>query len=74
MSSDKYFCLGAISDKDGVQCKQNGYILKKAEKWDKIVDCIVMLYIHNILTDSRYNECLDRVLKFSKKDITKDDD
>lgn len=74
MSSAKYFCFGAMSDKYSVQCKQNGYTLKNSKKWDRIVDCIIMLYIHNILTDSRYNECLNRVLKFSKKDITKDED
>ena len=67
-------CFGAMSDKYSVQCKQNGYTLKNSEKWDKIVDGIIMLYIHYILTDSRYNECLNRVLKFSKKDITKDED
>lgn len=68
------FCFGAMDDKYNVQCKQNGCTLKNSEKWDKIVDCIIMLYIHDILTDSRYNECLNRILKFSKKGITKDKD
>ncbi len=73
MSSAKIFRFGVLNDKYSVQCKQNGYTLKNAEKWDKIVDCIIMLYIHNILRESRYDECLDRLLKFSKADITKDE-
>ncbi len=73
MSSTKIFRFGVLNDKYSVQCKQNGYTLKNAEKWDKIVDCIIMLYIHNILTESRYDEYLDRLLKFSKEDITKDE-
>ena len=73
MSSAKIFRFGVLIDKYSVQCKQNGYTLKNAEKWDKIVDCINMLYIHNILTESRYDECLDRLLKFSQEDITKDE-
>lgn len=73
MSSAKIFRFGVLNDKYSVQCKQNGYTLKNAEKWDKIVDCIIMLYIHDILTDSRYDECLDRLLKFSKEDIAKDE-
>lgn len=73
MSFAKIFRFGVLNDKYSVQCKQNGYTLKNAEKWDKIVDCIIMPYIHNILTESRYDECLDRLLKFSKEDITKDE-
>ena len=73
MNSVKIFSFGALDDKYSIQCKQNGYTLKNTEKWDKIVDYIIMLYIHNILTESRYNECLNRVLKFSKADITKDE-
>ena len=72
MSSVKIFSFVAMNDKYSVQCKQNGYT-QNAEKGDRIVDCIIMLYIHDILTDSRYNECLDRVLKFFKADITKDE-
>ena len=55
------FCFGEMDDKYSVQCKQNGYTLKNAEKWDRIVDCIIMLYMHDVLTDSRYHESLDRV-------------
>lgn len=73
MNFVKIFSFGALDDKYSVQCKQMGYKLKNSDKWDKIVDCIIMLYIHDILTDSRYNECLNRVLKFSKADITKDE-
>ena len=66
---EMYFSFGALSDKFSEQCESQGYRLKNAEKWDELVHCTVMLYIHNILTESRYNECLDRILKFYKDDL-----
>lgn len=66
---EMYFSFGALSDKFSEQCEHQGYRLKNAEKWDELVHCTVMLYIHNILTESRYNECLDRILKFYKDDL-----
>lgn len=51
------------------QCERQGYKLNNADKWDDLVHCTIMLYIHNILTDSRYDECLSRILKKYKKDL-----
>lgn len=66
---EMYFSFGALSDKFSEQCRKQGYELKNADKWDNLVHCAVMLHIHNILTDSRYNECLDRILKGYEKDL-----
>lgn len=66
-----FFRFGVLSQKFSEQCKEQGYELKNAEEWDRIVDCTVELYIHNILTDRRYDECLDRILKKYKKDLVK---
>lgn len=66
---EMYFSFGALSDKFSEQCERQGYRLKNAEKWDKLVHCIIMLHIHNILTESRYDECLQRILKFYKDDL-----
>lgn len=66
---EMYFSFGALSDKFSEQCECQGYRLKNAEKWDELVHCIIMLYIHDILTESRYGECLDRILKFYKDDL-----
>ena len=66
---EMYFSFGALSDKFSEQCKRQGYKLNNADKWDNLVHCTIMLYIHNILTDSRYDECLNRILKMYKKDL-----
>ena len=66
-----FFSFGALSDDFSVQLQQQGYELKNKEKWDKAVFSVVYLYIHDILTDSRYDECLKRITKKSKVDWTK---
>ena len=67
--SEMYFSFGALEDKFSEQCEEQGYKLNNADKWDKLVHCTIMLHIHNVLTDSRYDECLNRILKMSKKDL-----
>ena len=69
--SEMYFSFGALADKFSVQCEEQGYKLNNADKWDKLLHCTIMLHIHNVLTDSRYNECLNRILKMYKKDLVK---
>ena len=69
--NEMYFSFGALEDKFSEQCEEQGYKLNNADKWDKLVHCIVMLHIHNVLTDSRYDECLNRILKMYKKDLVK---
>ena len=64
-----YFSFGALAAKFSEQCEKQGYKLNNADKWDELVHCIIMLYIHNVLTDSRYDECLNRILKMYKKDL-----
>ena len=64
-----YFSFGALADKFSEQCEKQGYKLNNADKWDKLVHCTIMLHIHNVLTDSRYDECLNRILKMYKKDL-----
>ena len=66
---EMYFSFGALSDKFSVQCEEQGYKLNNADKWDKLVHCTIMLHIHNVLTDSRYDECFNRILKMYKKDL-----
>ena len=51
-----FFSFGALSDDFSVQLKQQGYELKNKEKWDKAVFSVIYLYIHDILTSSRYDE------------------
>ena len=67
--NEMYFSFGALADKFSKQCEKQGYKLNNADKWDKLVHCTIMLYIHNVLTDSRYDECLNRILKMYKKDL-----
>ena len=66
-----FFSFGALSDDFSVQLKQQGYELKNKEKWDKAVFSVVYLYVHDILTSSRYDECLNRIIKKSKVDWIK---
>lgn len=68
---DLCFSFGVLSDKLSEQYKRQGYELKNAEKWDELVHSTVMLHIHGILTDSRYDECLERILKRCKDDLVK---
>ena len=63
-----FFSFGALSDDFSSQLKQQGYELKNKEKWDKAVFSTLYLHIHDILTDSRYDECLNRIIKKSKVD------
>ena len=67
--NEMYFSFGALEDKFSEQCEEQGYKLNNADKWDKLVHCTRMLHIHNVLTDSRYDECLNRILKMYKKDL-----
>lgn len=60
---DLCFSFGVLSDKLSEQYKRQGYELKNAEKWDELVHSTVMLHIHGILTDSRYDECRKKILK-----------
>ena len=69
--NEMYFSFGALSDKFSEQCEKQDYKLNNADKLYKLVHCIIMLYIHNVLTDSRYDECLNRILKMYKKDLVK---
>ena len=64
-----YFRFGALADKFSEQFEKQGYKLNNADKGDKLVHCTIMLHIHNFLTDSRYDECLNRILKMYKKDL-----
>lgn len=52
MKNEMFFQFGAMSPKFSEQCKEQGYELKNAEQWDRLVDCAVELYIYNILTES----------------------
>ena len=67
--SEMYFSFGSLADKFSVQCEEQGYKLNNADKWDKLVHYTLMLHINNVLTDSRYDECLNRILKMFKKDL-----
>ena len=67
--NEMYFSFGALTEKFSEQCEKQGYKLNNADKWDKLVRCTIMLHIHNVLTDSRYDECLNRILKMYKKDL-----
>lgn len=67
--NELYFSFGAFDEPISKQYKEQGYVLKNAEKWDKALDSIIFLHIHNLLTDSRYDECLNRLIKETKKDI-----
>ena len=67
--SEIYFSFGALADKFSEQCEKHCYKLHTAAKWDKLVHCTIMLHIHSVLTDSRYDECLNRILKMYKKDL-----
>lgn len=66
--NEVFLSFGALSDDFSSQLKQQGYELKNKEKWDKAVFSVVYLHIHDILTDSRYDECLNRIMKKSKVD------
>lgn len=68
---EMFFRFGALADKFSNQCVLQGYELKNAGMWDDLVHCTIMLHLHGILTDSRYNECLKRILKDCKKDLVK---
>lgn len=65
------FLFGALCPKFSEQLKDQGYGLKNKEKWDKAVFSVVYLHIHDILADSRYDECLNRIMKKSKVDWIK---
>lgn len=36
-----------------------------------LVNYTIMLHVHNVLTDSRYDECLKRIVKMSMKELFK---
>lgn len=66
--SEVYFSFGALSDDFSTQLEKQGYQLKNKKTWDKAVFSTVYLHIHDILTDSRYDECLKRIIEKSKVD------
>lgn len=68
------FVFGALSDDFSTQLKKQGYELKNKEKWNKAVFSTVYLHIHDILTDSRYDECLKRIIEKSKVDWFESED
>lgn len=63
-----YFSFGALSDDFSTQLKKQGYELRNKQTWNKAVFSTVYLHIHDILTDSRYDECLKRIIEKSKVD------
>lgn len=62
------FVFGALSDDFSTQLKKQGYELRNKQTWNKAVFSTVYLHIHDILTDSRYDECLKRIIEKSKVD------
>ena len=62
------FVFGALSDEFSTQLKKQGYELRNKQTWNKAVSSTVYLHIHDILTDSRYDECLKRIIEKSKVD------
>ena len=66
-----FFSFGALSNDFSVQLKRQGYELKNKEKWDKAVFSVMYLHMHDILMESRYDECLNRIIKKSKVDWIK---
>lgn len=66
--SKVYFSFGALSDDFSTQLKKQGYELRNKQTWNKAVFSTVYLHIHDILTDSRYDECLKRIIEKSKVD------
>ena len=62
------FVFGALSDEFSTQLKKQGYELRNKQIWNKAVFSTVYLHIHDILTDSRYDECLKRIIEKSKVD------
>ncbi len=73
-NSKASFVFGALSDDFSTQLKKQGYELKNKEKWNKAVFSTVYLHIHDILTDSRYDECLKRIIEKSKVDWLESED
>lgn len=65
------FSFGPLCPKFSEELKEQGYDLKNKETWDKVVFSVEYLHIHDILTDSRYDECLNRIMKKSKVDWIK---
>lgn len=65
------FVFRALSDKFSTQLKKQGYELRNKQTWNKAVFSTVYLHIHDILTDSRYDECLKRIIEKSKVDWLK---
>lgn len=62
------FVFGALSDEFSTQLKKQGYELRNKQTWNKAVFSTVYLHIHDILTDSGYDECLKRIIEKSKVD------
>lgn len=69
MESEEIYSFGALSDKFSEQCESYGHILKHPNLYDRMIDNLIFLHIQNVLTDSRYDECLQRVMKMAKKDF-----
>lgn len=65
------FLFGGLGPTFSEQLKDQGYELKNKEKWDKAVFSVVYLHNHDILTHSRYHECLNRIIKKSRVDWIK---
>lgn len=71
MTKELYFSFGALSAPLSEQYKRQGFRLKDPEVWNWLAESIVELWIRGILTDRRYDECANRIIKFSKKDAEK---
>ena len=65
---DVCFSFGNGSPPYSAQCKRQGIELLNADKWDDLVNKTLNLYVNGILTESRYDECLNRILKQSMVD------
>lgn len=74
MGKELFFCFGPLSEPLHIQYQKQGYNLKNRNKWKKIVDSTVMLYVQGIITDSTYEKALDKIIKLSKKEATKIDE
>lgn len=64
------FSYGAWSDPIEEQANAQGFTLgNKADKWQKVYDAMVMLHIHDILTDGQYTKAIERYQKKMTKDL-----
>ena len=55
------------------QLKKQNYKCKNINLYDKAKDSIIYLYVHNILTDSEKEKCINKLHKQILKDIIVED-